>query len=120
MHEMSLARALVDAVIDAAGVDRALGDGLVREVHVRAGPMAGVTVQSLEFAFEVAARGTIAEGASLIVQKDPVIVRCDACGVTTEYETLAFDCGACGAPCTDVTAEPGLGLVRLVLGGRGD
>jgi hydrogenase nickel incorporation protein HypA/HybF len=120
MHEMSVAHALIEAVLDGAAVDAAeppVDRGRVLEVHVRVGPMAGIAAQALAFAFEVASRDTIAEGAELIVQRDAVVVRCAACGVTTEYETLAFDCGACGALSADVTADSGLELVRLVMAG---
>lgn len=120
MHEMSVAQALIEAVLDGAAVDGAdalANPGRVLEVHVRVGPMAGIAEPALSFAFEVASRGTIAQEAALIVQRDPVVVRCASCGVTTEYETLAFDCSACGALSADVTADNGLELVRLVIAG---
>jgi hydrogenase nickel incorporation protein HypA/HybF len=112
MHEASVAQALIDVVLEGAGP---MGPGeRIAEVHLRIGPMAGIAVPALAFAFEVAARDTPAEAAELIVQCDPVVVRCPACGATTEYETLAFDCGECGALSPDVTADDGLELVRLV------
>jgi hydrogenase nickel incorporation protein HypA/HybF len=112
MHEVSVAAALLEAVLEGAG-DLEAG-ARISEVHLEIGPMAGVSVPALAFAFEVAARGTLAEGAELVVQVDPVIVRCPACGAVTEYETLAFDCGVCGALSPDVTADNRLELVRLV------
>jgi hydrogenase nickel incorporation protein HypA/HybF len=115
---MSVAQALVDAVQQGAAgaADGADGPERVLEVHVRIGPLAGIATAALSFAFEVAARGTLAEGADLVVQRELVVVRCSACGATTSYETLAFDCGTCGALSSNVTADDGLELVRLVLG----
>jgi hydrogenase nickel incorporation protein HypA/HybF len=120
MHEVSVAQALLEAVIEGVAADAAaahVDPGIVQEIHLRVGPMAGIAVPALAFAFEVAARNTIAEGAELIVQRDPVVVWCSSCGTTTEYETLAFDCGECGALSADVTADNGLELVRLVTAG---
>ena len=65
MHEVSLAIALVEVASEAA---HTLGATRVNRLFVRLGAGAGVLAEALRFSFDVAAEGTIVQGARLEVE----------------------------------------------------
>jgi len=99
MHELSIAKELL-AIVEKTAVEH----GLVRVSGLRivVGALGNVIPEALEFAFEVAGRGTVAEGARLEIVAVPVVVRCNGCRAETELEDFAFVCMACGSVDVDV------------------
>ena len=70
MHELAIVSGIVDAVTERSG-----GDRIVRVV-VEVGRLTAVLPDALRFCFEVVARGTAAEGASLdILETDGETLR---------------------------------------------
>ena len=100
MHELSIARSLVEVAADAA---RDAGAGRVTAVRVRVGELAGVAADALAFSYEVAARGTPLAGSRLVVEPVPVTVRCPACRADVELpDPCRLACPACGTPTAEV------------------
>lgn len=99
MHELSIAKDLL-AIVEKTAAEH----GLVRVSGLRivVGALGNVVPEALEFAFEVAGRGTVADGARLDIVEVPVTVRCNACRSETELEDFAFLCTACGSVDVDV------------------
>jgi hydrogenase nickel incorporation protein HypA/HybF len=64
MHELSVARDLLDAVEK----NLASGDTRVLRIDLRIGTAAGIVLHSLRFAFAVLAAGTRAEDAELSIE----------------------------------------------------
>ncbi|MER5971974.1 hydrogenase maturation nickel metallochaperone HypA [Streptomyces sp. NPDC002055] len=100
MHELSIALAVVAQVEDAA---RAHGARRVGSLRVRIGELSGVVPDALAFSFDLAADGTLLEGAELITETVPARARCPVC----ERETAvgvppALWCPACGEPLTEL------------------
>jgi hydrogenase nickel incorporation protein HypA/HybF len=62
MHELSIALSLVELASEEAG---RLHAAHVNALYVRVGALSGVAVESLRFSFELAAEGSIVEGARL-------------------------------------------------------
>lgn len=62
MHELSIAIRLVELAADAA---QSLGAAAVSRLFVRLGAEAGVAAEALRFSFDLAAEGTIVQGARL-------------------------------------------------------
>jgi len=89
MHELSLATAIVDTC-----VGRAAGDRVVR-IRVEVGQLAAVLPDSLRFCFELAARGTTAEGAALEILETPGRAECQGCGGKLTLSSPQGRC-ACG------------------------
>jgi len=94
MHEMTLAVSLVELVEEQA---RANGLGRVDKVWLTLGALAGVQEDALAFGFEVACRGTCADGAKLCVEHVAARVRCLQCATTTDLSTRTEACPSCGA-----------------------
>ena len=103
MHELSLARAILDAALRH-------GDGQrVLSVRMRAGRLRQAVPESLRFYFGIVAQGTPAEGAELELEPVDALLRCRECGrewdpapgpALTEGELMAvpsFRCPGCGA-----------------------
>ena len=100
MHELSIAASIVEAVTESAS---AYPGARVKEVRLRLGALASVVDDSLQFCWELATEGSPLAGAALVINKLPVIVHCDACGVDTEIEGVqSFRCPRCGEPAADL------------------
>lgn len=96
MHELSIAYNLVEIVEEAA---RNAGAAHVTVVHLRLGAMAGVVEDALLFSFPIAATGTLAEGAALVIEPVAVQVYCDRCAAPqTLAPPFVFRCPVCGQP----------------------
>jgi hydrogenase nickel incorporation protein HypA/HybF len=88
MHELSLASAIV------ATAEKHAAGATVTTVTVRAGHLRQVVPESLDFYFELVARGTAVEGARLVLEVVPAVLRC-ACGHEWGLESPVFRCPAC-------------------------
>ena len=94
MHELSIAENILSIVEDYA---RRNDISKVLTVKLRIGEMSGVVPDALTFCFEICAKGTIAEGASLEIEKVPLSARCRACNATFNVEGYCFLCPDCGS-----------------------
>lgn len=91
MHELSIALSILEQVEQQPSARC----GGVRAVQVKIGALAGVDVEALRFAWEVARTGTPLAATELEVEQIPLRVRCPRCGRTrlTEMQTIACpDC----------------------------
>ncbi|MCC7054832.1 MAG: hydrogenase maturation nickel metallochaperone HypA [Gemmatimonadaceae bacterium] len=100
MHELGLARGIVDlahAAATEAGAPR------VTAVHVQVGRMAGVEAGALLFSFDIAAEGSLAEGARLVIEDVPVAIWCPRCNAEQELQGIQrFRCPVCDTPSGDI------------------
>ena len=93
MHELSVCIALMDHVRNIAREHRA---GQVDRIVLQLGPLSGVEALLLERAWPLAATGTLAERAELVIESAPVMVHCGACGAESEAAPNRLLCGKCG------------------------
>ncbi|RMI28574.1 hydrogenase maturation nickel metallochaperone HypA/HybF [Nocardia stercoris] len=101
MHELAIAQGIVDGVVEHAGARR------VHQVTVAVGALCAVVPDALRFAFELAAEGTVAEGAELIVEDVPARAACRSCGADFVLRDPIPLC-ACGS--ADISVRSGLDL----------
>lgn len=93
MHELALARALVVQLEEEAArhdVARIL------RVKLAIGALAIVDADALAFAFDVAAAGTLAEGAALEMTRPAGAAHCLGCGADVAIRSRADLCPRCG------------------------
>jgi hydrogenase nickel incorporation protein HypA/HybF len=90
VHELSLAGAVHDTAIRHADGRR------VTAIAIRAGAMRQVVASSLEFYFEIVARDTLCEGATLTITSVATELRCRACETRWSPQIPAFRCPGCG------------------------
>jgi len=112
MHELSICSSLVEQVSAIAAEQRA---ARVITVVVRIGPLSGVEAGLLERAYPLASAGTAVEGATLVLETQPVIVRCQCCGGESAAEPNRLLCGCCGDWRTQVIAGDELLLATVEL-----
>ncbi len=93
MHELSVCNALLEQVEVIAREHHA---ARVDKIVLRIGPLSGIEVPLLEHAYPLAAAGTIAEDAKLVIDALPVKVKCSQCGTESEVEPNRLLCEACG------------------------
>lgn len=92
VHEMSIVQSLFEIIEEAM-----LANGLTRvtAVRMRVGEMAAVVPDSLDFCFEVLARGTRVEGAVLEMTVVPLTGKCGPCGREFPVVDYQFACPDC-------------------------
>lgn len=89
MHELAIAESII-------GILKEQTKGRVNSVKLRIGEMAGVVPSSLEFSFQIASKGTMAEGAALYIEHVPITAKCDDCSKVFQINGYCFECVSCG------------------------
>lgn len=93
MHELSLVDTIVKDISALAGKENFHH---VSQIRLEIGSMSGVIPESIEFCFSELAKGTVLDGATLVVQKVALKVRCEHCEVESEPDIDAICCQRCG------------------------
>jgi hydrogenase nickel incorporation protein HypA/HybF len=93
MHELSIVEALIEQVQQE--IDRGGHRGRVSRLHLAIGRLSGVSVDSIRFAFQLLAPGTVVQRAEIHVDQPPAACVCGVCGRRTEIEDLVVQCPAC-------------------------
>jgi hydrogenase nickel incorporation protein HypA/HybF len=106
MHELSIAESVLDTITARTG------DREVREVRLEIGKLAGVSVDSLRFCFEVATAGTALERAALDIVEPSGRARCASCGQEFMIDDRILLC-ACGSSDVRVLAGEELRILSV-------
>jgi hydrogenase nickel incorporation protein HypA/HybF len=102
MHELSVTSLIVDALLDLV---RQHGASHVEEVYLKIGTLRALSVEQVEFCYEVLSKNTVLEGSRLIVEEIPGELQCAKCGYsarfTSQDDTFHFGipllvCPICG------------------------
>ena len=93
MHEMALCQGMVDLIEEQRQLD---GFATVKRVIVEIGALGHVDPHALEFAFDVGARGTSAESATLEIREIPGRGWCMDCSRSIEIAARGEGCPECG------------------------
>jgi hydrogenase nickel incorporation protein HypA/HybF len=112
MHELSVCLALMDQIHKIAREHNA---ARVERIVLKIGPLAGVEATLLENAFPLAAAGTVAEGAVLVMKASPVVVKCTECGAESSVAPNRLLCARCGDFRTRLVSGDELLLEKLEL-----
>lgn len=111
MHELSIARCVVDEACEAAA--RA-GGVRITKLQLRIGVLAGIVDEALRFSFEMAAEGTACQGAALVIERVDLRVMCTHCKQSrTISDGFLLVCPECGSPTPDILAGQELELTSL-------
>jgi hydrogenase nickel incorporation protein HypA/HybF len=92
MHEMALTKDIVDTVIEYAGKANATK---VKAVFLNVGFARDVVDELFQSCFDFYARNTIAQGASIIINRIPVTMRCKECGTVFPINLADSDTWKC-------------------------
>lgn len=109
MHEISIAGAIIDSVLDCAKKNDAKK---VNEVFLEIGELTALNPDQLKFIFESITAGTVAEGAKYNITVIKPMIRCKKCSYSGHieiFENLHFflptiKCPGCGDTDIEITA----------------
>ena len=107
MHEMSLADGVLRLIEDSA---RANHFSRVKTVWLEIGELAGVEVEAMRFCFDAVMKGTLADGARLVIIATEGQGQCFSCGKTVPIQLRYDPCPLCGG----YPVEPAGGLEMRV------
>lgn len=94
MHELSIARSIVELAEDQARKHHA---AVVEELELEVGALAGVEVETLDFALESAVRGTMLEQARIVRLAVSGEGYCEECEAVFPMDALLTPCPGCGS-----------------------
>lgn len=97
MHEMSLVRNIVEIVKEEAEAAHA---EKVTAIHLVVGEGRDIVEDLVQSMFRFLARGTVAEGAEVVIRHVPYMVRCNRCQTEFHLEIMQPEkwvCPSCGA-----------------------
>ena len=106
MHELAITQSVVEAVAERVAPSR------VTVVHLTIGRVSGVDVDAIRFCFDLAAEGTVVEGARLEISEPAGRARCRQCGADFGVDDLVLLC-RCGSVDVELS-QGGELLVRAV------
>lgn len=112
MHETALALSILDIVVNKCAE---VGGRVVDSVRVRIGLAAGVQPDALQFAFDAIKATTVAEKASLVIERVPVGGSCSECkkDFTVDDAQYVFSCPLCGSKFFEVTSGREMEIVDM-------
>lgn len=112
MHETSLAKQILDVVLERA--ERA-GGGSIVAVRGWIAETEHLEPDSLAFHFAAHARGTAAEGARLELDLRHIRATCASCAETYLPEHHLLLCPKCGSTDAELSGEPGMAIEAIDL-----
>jgi hydrogenase nickel incorporation protein HypA/HybF len=90
MHELSLTQSVVEICEQNAGGRRVLS------VTLEVGELSGIVPDAVEFCFEACTKGTLLEGARLVISRIPPKGLCRECGGEFPVSAYYDSCPSCG------------------------
>lgn len=110
MHEMAICESIREIMQDQA---RAGGFSRVERVRLAIGALSGVEVEALRFGFDVAMRGSVAEGARLEIEEVAGTAWCMPCGAGVSIAARYDPCPQCGSYQLQVTGGQDMTIREL-------
>lgn len=107
MHELSIVEALIEQV--GREVHRAGQNGKILGIELSIGRLSGVNCDSIKFAFELLAAGSIVEGSEITIHEVKPSCRCHTCNSVEEIDEMVFQCPKCKSDA--ITIEGGRDLL---------
>ena len=90
---MGITQGILAASFDAAS---AAGADCISEIRISIGELTEIQEFALQFAFEALTPGTMAEGATLVVNHIPATSKCNECELEYEHDRFEMLCPQCG------------------------
>jgi len=117
MHEFGIAQSIMQIVLDEA---RKANARKVIKVTLNIGELAGVLPESLSFCFEILSKSTIAENATLAINRIPIRVHCSQCEVTFQVRDNHYHCPRCGKTAMEIVSGRELQIAQLEIDNETD
>jgi hydrogenase nickel incorporation protein HypA/HybF len=93
MHEYPLVQSVIKTASTHALEHKATH---VNSIRLVVGDGTGYVPESIQMYFDILAKGTVCEGAQIIIKRVKPVMKCEACGREFERSPFSFDCPDCG------------------------
>jgi len=96
MHELPVINSILNVVMKHAVASNV---NKIVAVHLQVGEMCDLEEKWMQDYFDYLSKGGIAEGARLVIERTPVVMKCDACGTSFNVDlkqNAALSCPQCG------------------------
>ena len=94
MHELAITQGIIAAAVPEA---KRHGAKRILEIRLRIGEYSGVFPEYIQEYFDIASRGTLCEGAKLVINRIPIVIHCNDCGYEGEIPRRKIKCPECGS-----------------------
>jgi len=103
MHEISIVESILEVAEEKA---REANSPSILVIKLRLGQFTAIAWEALDFAFEVARQGTLAEHARLEIEVVPMVLHCVVCDAKTQpMIAMSLICTQCGFPLKIVSGK---------------
>jgi hydrogenase nickel incorporation protein HypA/HybF len=92
MHELSVTKGILKICIE-EGERYKVKE--INKVNIKVGELTGLVPNCIAYYFNIVAKGTIAEGAEILIEKIPVSIHCEECGFEGELGKNNYYCPKC-------------------------
>ncbi len=110
MHELSVCLSLLQQLEKIAGERNATS---VEKIFLQVGPLSGIEPALLRSAYPLAAAGTLAADAELVIEACDIVVSCTQCGAESAAQANRLLCSACGDFRTNIVSGDEMILQRM-------
>lgn len=110
VHEIGIAQNILEHVLAGAEKENA---HFIHRIQLRVGTLAGVVEEALQFALEVAVKGTVAQDAAICIERVQALCLCSTCQKTFEPSDIIFICPSCGTFSSKILKGRELEVVEL-------
>jgi hydrogenase nickel incorporation protein HypA/HybF len=110
MHEYSIVQALLEQCEELATQNDATQ---VEKLIIKVGVLSGVEIQLLQTAFDTFKEHTICHDAELIIEEEPIKIKCNNCDSQHTLSENRFTCPSCDSTNIDVIAGEEMYLMQL-------
>ncbi|SEF77048.1 hydrogenase nickel incorporation protein HypA/HybF [Caloramator fervidus] len=94
MHELAITEGIIKIASEVAEKNKAKK---VLNIKIKCGDFSGVVPSLIQEYFDIVSKGTIVEGAKLIIDRVPIRIYCFECQSESEIQRSQICCPKCGA-----------------------
>ena len=92
MHELSVTQGLLKICLDEGKKHKI---NKILKMNVKVGELTDLMPDCISYYFNIVAKDTIAENAELLIDKLPVVIKCDTCGSEVILPKNTYLCPKC-------------------------
>jgi hydrogenase nickel incorporation protein HypA/HybF len=93
MHEYPLVQSILKTASAHAAEHKATR---VCSISLVVGDGSGYVPESIQMYFDILSKGTVCEGAKILIRRVKPLMKCESCGREFERSPFSFDCPHCG------------------------
>ena len=100
MHELPVTEGILRTVLPAA---EKAGAKKILRIRLKVGALSGVVPECLQIYLDQIGEGTLAEGARIISEVTPAVIKCRLCGYAGPIARGQHECPGCKSPDFQIT-----------------